>query len=200
METKHERILTAAYRLIARRGFRKVTMSEIAEAAAMSRPTLYAAFSSKEAILDEIATRHGEQRNAEIAARLPEARTLEDRLGVILQIWVIEPVAAIIDSPNGLDLLGNAALYAPEACAALYANLETHLRGVLSPAMSSNSRLSPRDLAHIMTTATKGLKAATTSLADLRRMIDGLIAMAVATAVGSGEPAGRADSAKPKKR
>lgn len=42
--------------------------------------------------------------------------------------------------------------------------------------------LTARDLAHIMTLATKGLKASTTTVAELRRMTDGLIAMVIATA------------------
>jgi hypothetical protein len=45
--------------------------------------------------------------------------------------------------------------------------------------------MTARDLVHIMTLATKGLKATTTTLTKLRRMTDGLIAMAVATATGS---------------
>lgn len=43
-----------------------------------------------------------------------------------------------------------------------------------------------RDLARIRVLAAKGLKASSATLADLRRMIDGLITMAVATTKLSG--------------
>ena len=41
--------------------------------------------------------------------------------------------------------------------------------------------MTARDLAHVMTLATKGLKASTATVAELRRMTDGLIATAIAT-------------------
>ena len=182
METKHEKILSAAFRLFHQHGFRKVTMSDLADAAEMSRPTLYAAFSSKEAVFSAIAERQSERCDAELAEKLPRAKTLDDKLSLIFEVWIVLPFASVIDSPNGLDLLGNAAVYAPEACADLYARFEEHLRSALAPAMTRRRGMSARDLSHIMMLATKGLKASTTTLAELRRMTDGLIAMAVATA------------------
>ncbi len=182
METKADRIATAAFRLFHQHGFKKVTMSDIAEAAEMSRPTLYAAFSSKEAIFGAIAARQSARCDAEVAAKLPRAKSLESQLSLILDIWILEPFASVIDSPNALDLLGNFAVYAPEACADLYARFEAHLLAVLAPAMKGKRAMTARDLAHIMMLATKGLKASTSSLAELRRMTSGLIAMAVVTA------------------
>lgn len=182
MDPKLEKIQTATFRLIHQHGFKKVTMSDIAEAAEMSRPTLYAAYSSKEAVLSAIAQRQAERGDAEIAAKLPRAKTLAAKLSVIFDIWILEPFASVVDSPNGLDLLANIAVYAPEACEDLYARFEEHLVAVLAPEMTKKRGMSSRDLAHIMMLATKGLKASTTTLAELRRMTDGLIAMAVATA------------------
>ena len=185
METKVDKILSASFRLFHQHGFKKVTMSDIAAAADMSRPTLYAAFSSKEAVFNAIGARQIERSEADVAKRLPRAKSVETQLSVLFDIWIIEPFASLIDSPNGLDLLGNAATYAPEACADIYARFEGHLRAVLTPAMKSKRGLAARDLALIMMLATKGLKASTTTLVELRRMTDGLIAMAVATAAGS---------------
>jgi AcrR family transcriptional regulator len=183
MEPKHDKILTSAFRLFTQHGFKKVTMSDIAEAAEMSRPTLYAAFPSKEAVYTALAAQMAERCDAVTAARLPRARSLETRLALLFEIWILEPFASVIDSPSGLDMLGNGATYAPGAHAIPYARLEHHLTEVLAQAITGSKRvLAAADLAHILTLAIKGLKATTATLSELRRMTDGLIAMAVATA------------------
>jgi AcrR family transcriptional regulator len=186
MEPKRDKILSAAVRLFGQLGFKKVTMGDIAEAAEMSRPTLYAAFPSKEAIVGAIGARQVEHSDAECARRLPRAKTLEARLAVMFDVWITEPFASIVDEPNGLDLLGNWAQYAPEASALHYLLFEERLEELLAPAMSGHVKggagMTARDLARILSMATKGLKASTTSLAEMRRLTDGLVATAVAAA------------------
>ena len=182
MDARADRILDAAYVLFAQHGFKKVTMSDIAEASEMSRPTLYAAFASKEEVFGGIAARQIVRSEAELVLRLQKARTLEARLGALFDIWIVEPFASVIDSPAALDLLGNAAVYAPKECGELYARFEKHLATLLEEEKSGGKkRLGPKDLAHIMMLATRGLKGTTTSLKELKRLTDGLIAMAIAT-------------------
>lgn len=182
MEPKEQKILAAAYQLFNQRGFRKVTMSDIAEAAEMSRPSLYAAFDNKEAVFNAIGMQHNGRCELALSERLPKASSLRARLEVLFEIWIIAPFASVIDSPAGLDLLGNAAAYAPAAVAHTYERFEHHLLALLKPELTGKRHgLTARDLAHIMMLATKGLKASTSTVAELRRMTDGLIAMAVAT-------------------
>ena len=79
-------------------------------------------------------------------------------------------------------MLGNSAAYAPEAVAHTYERFEHHLVTLLkSDLTGKRNGMTARDLAHIMTLATKGLKASTATVAELRRMTDGLIAMAIST-------------------
>ena len=181
MDAKTDKILSVAYVLFNQHGFRKVTMSDIAEAAEMSRPTLYAAFPNKEAVFEGIATRHTARSEEDLAERLPRAKTLLAQLQVLFDVWILEPFASVIDSPSGLDMLGNAGTYAPAALADIYARFETHLTAILRPEMTRKRGMAAKDLAHIMTLATKGLKATTSTLAELKRLTDGLIAMAIAT-------------------
>jgi len=182
MESKTDKILAAAFRLIHQHGFKKVTMSDIAEAAELSRPTLYAEFANKEAVISAICAQHVARAYAEVAARLPRAKSLKAQLALVFDIWIIVPFASVADSPSGLDLLGNIASYAPAATTALYAQFERHLTALLEPAMPGKRAMTAADIAHILMLATKGLKASTSTVAELRRMTDGLIAMAVATA------------------
>jgi len=140
MESKTDKILAAAFRLIHQHGFKKVTMSDIAEAAELSRPTLYAEFANKEAVISAICAQHVARADAEVAARLPRAKSLKAQLALVFDIWIIVPFASVADSPSGLDLLGNIASYAPAATTALYAQFERHLTALLEPAMPGKRR------------------------------------------------------------
>ncbi len=181
-DPKNSRILAAFNRLVLQHGYKKVTMTDIAAAAEMSRPTLYASFPTKEAVLEAMVAAHTEQVEATMKAALPRAKTLEAQLTTIFEHLIVTPFASVVDLPNGVDLMGSAASFAPEAYAALYARFEGHLIGALSPVMKGKRGMSARDLAHIVMLATRGLKATTATLSELQRMTRGLIAMAVATA------------------
>lgn len=184
MDPKERRITGAAIRLFHRHGFRKVTMSDVAAEAGMSRPSLYASFPNKEAIFAALLAEHASRHAADAGARLPGLAGLREKLECLFEVWILEPFASAVDSENGADLLANAAVYAPAAYADLYARFEAQLRAVLEPAMGPGRALAAADLAHILMMATRGLKAATATLGELRRLIDGLITMAVATAEG----------------
>jgi AcrR family transcriptional regulator len=185
MDAKEQKITAAALRLFFRHGYRKVTMMEIAAEAGMSRPSLYASFANKEAILGALLADQTARNAAEAGQRTAGMTRLRDRLELLFDIWILEPFASVVDSENAADLLGNCGVYAPEATDALYARFEEQLREILEPEMGGGESLSARDLAHILMMATRGLKATTATLADLRRLTGGLITMAVATAEGS---------------
>lgn len=174
--------MSVAFDLFMRHGFKKVTMSDIAEAADMSRPTLYAAFPNKEAVFAGLGQRHCDRADEEIAERLPKARTLEARLRVVLEVIIVEPAESIMSSPHGLELLSNASAYAPEQTNEVYRRLERHLVAILAPALGKKAPMAAEDLAHIITMASRGLKASSTTPEELRRLVDGLIAMAVVSA------------------
>jgi AcrR family transcriptional regulator len=180
--SKEAVIMDAAYRLFLRHGYRKVTMGEIAKEADLSRPTLYAAFANKGDIFGAIVKSHLAEKSALVEERLAGQKRLKERLTLLFEVWMIEPVAAIIGSENGADLLANAGEYAPEAIAELYRQFEKYLVEILSPEMKGQGTMNARDLARVLTLAAKGLKGSTASLTELKRMISGLIEMALATA------------------
>lgn len=185
MDAKERKITDAAIRLFHRHGYRKVTMSDIAADAGMSRPSLYASFANKEAIFAALMDDHAAVHAADAREQVAGLARLRDRLESLFEIWILQPFASVVDSENGADLLANSALYAPAAYAALYARFEEQLREVLEPAMGRGSALPAADLAHILMMATRGLKAATRTESELRRLVAGLITMAVATAEGT---------------
>ncbi|MDB5558153.1 MAG: TetR/AcrR family transcriptional regulator, partial [Enterovirga sp.] len=82
-EERRGRILGAAGRIFASRGFRGASMDEIAEAAAVGKPTLYRYYPSKDALF---AAAFGEALDA-LEARLQ--RALDPELGIQKQIAVL---------------------------------------------------------------------------------------------------------------
>ena len=179
--SKEQRIGEAALKLFYRHGYGKVTMLDIAEAAEMSRPTLYAAFENKEAILASLLDTHAQQYEAEAIKQSARKKSLRERLSTVFDVWIVMPFASVVDSENGQDLLTNCATYAEAATARLYMKFEWQLAAVLKPEMARKRAMTANDLAHILATAARGLKATTTSLVDMQRMVDGLITMAIAT-------------------
>ena len=182
MDPKETRILDAAFTLFYQHGYRKVSMSDIAQASQMSRPTLYASFAGKEEIFAALVARQRDRNEAATAQRLPSATGLAAQLDCLFTIWVVEPAASVIDAPNGIDMMANCGVYAPGALADIYAALEGHLAAVLASAMRSERTMRAADIAYILRVATTAIKASADSLPDLRHVVAGMITMAVATA------------------
>ncbi|WP_311240566.1 MULTISPECIES: helix-turn-helix domain-containing protein [unclassified Xanthomonas] len=184
--------METALQLFLRHGYRKVSMSDIAQAAQMSRPSLYAAFPNKEAIFAAQVVRQRDICAAATAQRVRDTQDLHTQLRQLFDIWVLEPVAAVIDSENGLDLVANCGVYAPDALDALYQQMEDTLVQLLRPHVRDNSAMSAADLAYILRLATTSLKASADNEAVLRRLIAGLITMALSTVqAGSAQTPGK---------
>lgn len=181
MDSKAIHIIDTAFALFYRHGYSKVSMSDIAEASQMSRPTLYASFANKEAIFGALVLRQRERNEAATAQRLPAAVGLAAQLACVFDIWVVEPTASVIDSPNGIDMLANCGSYAPQALTDMYAALEAHLEAVLAPAMRDTHAMSAAEIAYILRVATTGIKASADNLPALRKVVAGMITMAIAT-------------------
>ncbi len=156
-------------------------MSDIAEAAAMSRPTLYASFAGKEAIYAALIRQQCAKSQEETVAMLARTVDLKARLINLFDIWIVGPVTAVLTSENATELLANCALYAPEAVAEQHAQFKAHLAAVLLPACKGGGALSAEDIAAIMCLATTSMKASAETEPKLRYLVEGLVTMALAT-------------------
>lgn len=172
--TKEQRIGEIALRLFLLHGYRKVTMSDIAAAVGVSRPTLYGVYPNKEAIFGALLDRETERHEHETRRRLASLHVFQDRLVCVFDVWIVEPFASVIDSANGIDLMTNCKAYVPEQVAALYARFEAILAETLRPELGSFPAIDPDDLAHILMLAVTGMKVSTETLSELRRMVSGL--------------------------
>src|SRR5580704_12527692 len=79
-----ERILTAGLGLIGRRGVRRLGMREIAEAAGVSRGTLYRYFPSKDHVLAAAAEYDAQRFSVGLDEVLAAVQAPEDRIGAFM--------------------------------------------------------------------------------------------------------------------
>ena len=181
METKETKIVSAAQKLFFRHGLKKVSMSDIAEAAGLSRPSLYAVFANKEAVIGALLKIHIELNHEETMKRLPNQKSLRGQLECLFKIWMIDPFASAIDTDGGKEMMETISDYAPKEFAVVYSDFEKYLVELLKAEMGKTAEMSAKDLAHILTMATKGLKASSSSVGELQRLVDGLVTMALKT-------------------
>lgn len=178
----HEKVdvvLAAARRVFLRYGYRRVTMGDLAEAAQMSRPALYAVFPSKEQIFVELLATTKAEWLAEIRAGVPQLETAEEQLAFAFEVWCVRPFELIRGSPDAADLLESSQEFATEVAARASAEFEGLLAEILGPQFAgpSESKLSPRQVARILRTSAHGLKTAAEDADDLRQLIGGLCAI-----------------------
>lgn len=101
--TSVEAILTATRRVIAERGPGKFTMSAIAAAAGVSRPTLYKWFPTKDALLEALSAYEEELFDARLQAVIEAQRTPARRLDAALRCLVTYLDGLMGPDPIGAD-------------------------------------------------------------------------------------------------
>ncbi len=173
-------ILREAQGLILKYGYQKVTMTDIAKACQISRTTLYKSYPNKESIIVGLINEALDLNVKETTKLLTEKTILKSKLERFFDIWTIQPAASVIELDTGRDILMNVSSYAPEAVENHYQIFEDMLATLIRNEMKNEESISAKDLAHIFTLASKGLKASTKKIEDLQRMINGLITIIIA--------------------
>jgi TetR/AcrR family transcriptional regulator, repressor for uid operon len=102
--TSREAILAATRRAIAERGPGKLTLSAIATAAGVSRPTLYRWFPTKDALLSAIAVYEEEQFDLGLRAVIDSHRSPARRLDATLRYLVNYVDGLMGPDPIGADV------------------------------------------------------------------------------------------------
>ena len=95
-----DRILDAAQRLVFRTGARKMSLSEVATLAGVSRPTIYRYFASKEDLIDAMGKRERRRFTAamgEAMAGVVGVARLEAAVDVVARFVEIQPPGRLLD-------------------------------------------------------------------------------------------------------
>lgn len=156
-------------------------MGDIAEACGISRPSLYAVFPDKEAIFSSIVQRHTRANLSITEKQLKALKSSMARLECIFEVWIIEAYAMAAGSENAAELSMCAPMLAPEATALVWTTIESQIVETLMAESQKKSDPAITELAHVVTLAARGAKAASNNLGELRRLVQGLIGMTLAT-------------------
>jgi AcrR family transcriptional regulator len=184
MSDKHrDQIIRAATAAFMRYGYRRVTMSDLAAEAGISRPTLYSAFASKEAVFNAVARELMEQALAEIRERVAGPGSVAEKLEQVFEIWVVRAYELIHRSPDAKELLECTQAFSQDVIDRAYAELETLLASVIAPHASAG--IEPKQVAHTLALSARGIKENARDLDDLRRSLAGLIALTSGRLSGS---------------
>lgn len=181
-QSKEEHVLTAARSVFMRYGFKRATMSDLAEAAQMSRPALYLIFSSKEEVFRALITQIFTELLQEVREEVRKHEEAADQLTCAFEVWCVRPFEMIQVSPDARDILESGYAFATEITVRAFADFETILSDVLRPLVSTQAGppLSAEQLAHILTTAAQGFKESASSAVQLRHLIKGLLTIVLA--------------------
>jgi AcrR family transcriptional regulator len=181
-QIKEEKVLTAARSVFMRYGFKRATMSDLADAAQMSRPALYLIFSSKEEVFRALVTQIFNELLREVREGVSKHEGVAAQLTSAFEVWCVRPFEMIQASPDAKDILESGYEFATEITERAFSDFETILSDILRPIVSSQADppLSSEQLAHILTTAALGFKESASSAVQLRQMIKGLITVVLA--------------------
>lgn len=166
--TRRDKIIASAIDVFVRYGYARTTMVDIAEAADLTRPTLYAAFPDKESIFSAVVETMVADKITEIRQRLEQHRTLESKLRFACDAWAAEGYDFVRRHPDAADMFD---LGFKSVCTA-YEGFAEVLAGILDePARRSRLKLSPADIARTIVFAMKGFKDTAATGDEIREMI-----------------------------
>ena len=178
-----EDVVTAATQVFARYGYKRVTMADLAEAAHMSRPSLYLIFPSKEQVFRAVVARLFASMLAEIRQGVSRLSTAEEKLTFACEIWCVRPFEMMLASPDTRDLLESSYEFAAEITIKTATDFMGILAEILDPLVRRQNKvhLSSIQLAPLLASALPGFKGAAKSAAQLRALIAGLITVVLAS-------------------
>jgi AcrR family transcriptional regulator len=176
-QARRQKVIEDATGVFFRYGYGRTTMGDIAQAAGLTRPTLYQTFADKEAVFKAVVETLAEQVFGRIRAGLTDCPTLESKLLLAFNAWGADGFELVLSNPDAKDMF--------DLCFAAvqrtYDEFAEILLGILTPALAaSNLGIKPADLARIMIFGVKGFKATAQNGADMRAMIAGYVAVVVA--------------------
>lgn len=105
MDSKEEKIIDAAFRMILRYGMARTTMNDVAQEAGISRQTLYASFSSKEELLRATIRYLADRAVADIQADCARTSDLAEQLDAVIHHTAIKSFELLHASPDADDIV-----------------------------------------------------------------------------------------------
>jgi AcrR family transcriptional regulator len=171
---KRRRVIEAASLVFRRHGFARTSMDAIAEAAGISRPSLYLVFSSKEEAFAAAVHHLGEVALAGLRAGVAEHETLEARLRYLCEAWAGAGHDRMKENPDAKDLTDPALAPVRE----VYAKVQGLIAEQLAEAVAaSRLDITATDIAGMLVSAMRGFKEMAADGVEVRRLIGTQVAL-----------------------
>ncbi|WP_271750602.1 TetR/AcrR family transcriptional regulator [Cohnella sp. JJ-181] len=184
-DKKKLHLLSVALDVFFKYGYKRVSMNEIAEAAGISRAGLYLYFKNKEEVFNATILHYGDRLIEEIGKGMSARNSTEDKILFAFEVWTLNQFDESLRSPEVKEMTDSSYAFAQEALDACYKKLEAVLTSVFesrSNAAGSPHGLAPENLAHLLTSAMRGFKMVAKDASELRRMIEDLLRIFLASA------------------
>lgn len=182
-QDKKARVLEAAESVFLRFGYRRTTMGDLAAAAGLSRPALYLVFCNKEEVFEAVLRSFTARTLEEVRQGLDARPTPLEKLRFAFELWAVRPFGFFEASPELREPLHGGLAFAKGAIDQAVADFEALLVDILGPlgAAAPVKALSPDQIARVLTRAVHGFKESAKDPEELRAMIEGLLAMVLAS-------------------
>jgi len=145
------RILDAALATLARRGVRKLSMTDVGHQAGISRGTLYRYFNGKADLLDAIAGHVQQGLQKDLTAAVEERPALDARIGVVVEAIVNYGMA----HPEAIQVMSVEPRFAMEFVKGVFPDFVSVTEELLAPALEltpavRSGALSCRELSQLI--------------------------------------------------
>ena len=104
MNDKDNKIISAAYDSFIRYGVKRTTMGDVAQAAGVSRPTLYASYPNKEELLGGVIRQRYTDLIRKIRTQAKEAASIDVKLDIYFEHAILSPYDLSQNWPDAEDV------------------------------------------------------------------------------------------------
>ncbi len=172
-EKKKGKILSAGKGLFLRYGFKRVSMSDIAGAAGISRPALYLIFKNKEEIFKGAYEQWVDEKIFEIEEKAETLNTAEEKLRLAFEVGVIQPTEAMKTSPELEDLVERNFGYGSRK----FENLVEGFLTSIAQRKPEETSWTAERAAHLLVCALPGFKQTAETSEELRLLINDCVSL-----------------------
>ena len=173
-----KKIVDGAIRTFVRLGARKTSMADVAEAAGVSRQTVYDIFGNKDELIVASIRQVTEENLSNVRDRIARCRTLEERLNAYFDETVVKSFRLLQSSGDPEDLISGHNVAGKSAIEESHRHHEKVIADVLAPyeASITSHGESVAGLAHYLVTVVMSFKSTASDQRDLKNLLASLTA------------------------
>ncbi|HCS18290.1 MAG TPA: hypothetical protein DIW45_11480 [Erythrobacter sp.] len=182
MDERACNIAAAGYAVISQYGVRRATMNDIAEAAGVSRQTVYNIFPNREALLVGVVRYHFDSKWQAIREACPISDARRDRFQQFMDKMVLESWESMQAMPHADELELELATTIREELAEIHVEAKRNLCEFLLPYEAALERraITPRGLGEMLQHAIMGMKLSTTTRTEIESVVDTMLSCLMA--------------------